>query len=94
MTSFYTHSILLFFIIILFFRFNVQKLFLSAASKRKQIEQLAKTQERLTVRRKLKMNRTMHKVPGFDTLSDDSISKIIDKMNVQKFGGSKHTEYR
>ena len=36
----------------------------------------------------------MHKVPGFDTLSDDSISKIIDKMNVQKFGGSKHTEYR
>ena len=94
MTFFYTHFYYTVFYIYTFFRFNVQNIFLSAASKRKQIEQLAKTQERLTVRRKLKMNRTMHKVPGFDTLSDDSISKIIDKMNVQKFGGSKHTEYR
>ena len=54
----------------------------------KQKQQQAKTQERLVVRRKLKMSKTMQKVPGFGVLGDASMSKIIDKMNMEKFGGN------
>ena len=52
----------------------------------RQQEQAKKTQERLSARQTLKMRRTMSRVPGFETLKDDAIHKIIDQMDMEKFG--------
>ena len=52
----------------------------------RQQEQAKKTQERLSARQTLKMRRTMSRVPGFEKLKDDAIHKIIDQMDMEKFG--------
>ena len=53
------------------------------AIKKKQDQQVLRTQQRVAMREKLKQSKCLQKVPGFEHLDAAVISKIVDRMEVE-----------